>query len=69
MTENRHHDRRVIDRLVDFRKECRPRDTSTIKVKLSARELNVALELPSPQPGQAYPRTVLYRGYKLEACC
>ncbi len=67
MTENRHHDRRVIDRLVDFRKEVRPRDSSNIKVRLTAREMYRALDRPDPPEGHAYPRCVLYRGYTLEA--
>jgi hypothetical protein len=60
-------DRRTIDRDVDIRKSRRPYDQTPIKTRLSPEELNRALGLPRPEPGQSYPTSVLYRGYRIVA--
>jgi hypothetical protein len=60
-------DKALIDRMVDWRKANRPHDTSEIRVNLAPEALIQILRMPSPQGGQPWPQSCLYRGYRIVA--
>jgi hypothetical protein len=61
-------DRVIIDNMVDWRKTNRPTDQSNIKVNLTPEVMLNCLKMPLPAGDKAnYPRTCLYRGFRIEA--
>jgi hypothetical protein len=67
VSENHFKDRRIIDKMVDYRRAFRSWDVSAIRVKLSAPDLHKAVGYPPPRPGAEYPNSLTYRGYRIEA--
>jgi hypothetical protein len=62
-----HHDRRIIDTLVDARQNRDCFDVTAIPVPLNPLRLHVALGLPLPHGPHPLPNHVVYRGYRINA--
>ena len=68
MNSRAHPDKAMIDKAIDWRKMNRPDDQSTIRLNITPEVLHNALRYPKPAGDIAkYPKTLLYRGYRLEA--
>lgn len=59
--------RQQIDKVVDWRRTNRPNDESEIRISVSPSELHRALTLPRPPRGSDYPKSILYRGFRVRA--
>lgn len=62
-----HHDRRIVDTLVDIRQNGDCFDVTAIPVPLTPLRLHVALGLSLPPGPHPLPNHTVYRGYRINA--
>jgi hypothetical protein len=66
MSDKHYRERRIIDAMVDYRKEYKPLDTGPITVNLDPKALHEALGYPIPRGPQGIPSGVMYREYRVQ---